>query len=287
MPLYRTISVGTTSTVIVPTTSVTGSRWVTVKNVGQQPVTIGNDVLGPGVDRNYFLSDTQTLNAVTSGGTTTVEVTDAQATQVGPRLIGAASDVVFESWVTGEAYPRERRLADGRVFRGGGTTSPEFSFDAAWGVIATGDPKLFANSLLTFSANRAYYMRVWGGAQTISKIGLHVGTSSGNVCVGVYRNTGSGRSARPDTRAATSGSVAAPTGTSYSEVSLTGSTTVYPGDWLAFAADNTSVTASSITINNSSMYDGIVHMQDTAFPLPATATPASTNNRAVWLVGVP
>ena len=89
-------------------------------------------------------------------------------------------------------------------------------------------------------ASGAAYGRVLG-AGTISKIGLGIGTQSGNISLAVYANSGTGRAAVPGTRLATSGAVACPA-TGYQEVALGASVTVTPGDWFCITADNATAT---------------------------------------------
>jgi hypothetical protein len=150
----------------------------------------------------------------------------------------------------------------------------------------TVDPRTLSTAS-ALNANQAIYMRVTGSGY-ISKIGLHVGTSSGNVCVGVYsNNTSGGTAARPAARKATSGSVACPAA-GYAEVALTSSVYVQEGDWLAIVADNATATfyRSNAAGFGSSLSLGLSHFQSTAFPLPSSATPSSGTLFSVLLTGV-
>lgn len=158
----------------------------------------------------------------------------------------------------------------------------------SWGMIHTIDPAM-ANTHQTINAvNRGVFMRVVG-AETISKIGLEVGTSSGNICVAAYRNAGSGRSAAPTGgRLATSGSVACPA-SGYAEVSLGSSISLEPGDWLALAADNTTATFRCQTFSTAvafATYAGRAGFQDSALPLPSTPSVTAGLIRAFLLLGV-
>lgn len=142
------------------------------------------------------------------------------------------------------------------------------------------------------AADRALFYRVLEPG-TISKIAIQVHTSSGNICVGVYANSGSGRSSQPGTRKATSGAVACPSA-GHAEVSLGGSVGVEAGDWFAISADNT--TAKFRGPDNDaggagSSYDiarGSAMYQVSAHPLPATASPSAAGmvGRTVTMVGV-
>lgn len=122
----------------------------------------------------------------------------------------------------------------------------------------------------TTTANRAHYMRM-AEAGTITKVAIIVQIQSGNISVGVYRNSGSGASAVPAARVATSGAVACPA-TGYQEVSLSGSIAVNKGDWLALSVDNT--TAAFIGIAPAQILKPFHYSQDTAHPLPSSATPS-------------
>lgn len=136
------------------------------------------------------------------------------------------------------------------------------------------------------NANRAVYMRCMGSG-TITKIGLQIQTQAGNICVGVYANSGSGRSSVPGARQATSGSVACPA-SGYAEVSLGGSVTVNHGDWLALVADDG---AASFVITHSNLLAGALWAgrsayQDGAFPLPATASSTAGSIKSPILIGI-
>ena len=141
-----------------------------------------------------------------------------------------------------------------------------------------------------FSGNNCWYGRVLEGG-TISKVRVGIGTSSGNIAVAAYSNSGSGLSAVPGARLGTSGIVACPA-TGVQDVSLGGSITVEPGDWLALWADNTTAT---FTISGNG--DGAVNSltagliaRETGLaggpPSPAGSTTNSTA-RPFLLVGVP
>lgn len=150
------------------------------------------------------------------------------------------------------------------------------------------DPALLGNSSSTTNANRALYFRVEHGG-TISKIGAHVANQSGNLCFGVYANSGVGPAARPAARTATTGSVACPGG-GYAEFALGASVDVKPGDWLAYAPDNATCRLLCANIGGgvvaSTLMAGRSAFQDTAFPLPATATPSNGVIQLVGLIGV-
>lgn len=151
-------------------------------------------------------------------------------------------------------------------------------FDPNFGVPMTIDPR-FYSSTSVMTANQAVYLRAKGGG-TITKIGLYIGASSGNLCVAVYANSGSGSAARPAARLATSGSTASP-GTGYQEISLGGSVVVPNGSWLAVCADNTTVSfgrAGTNATNIGNLSNGVSQFQNTAFPLPNPAVPSASGS---------
>lgn len=142
------------------------------------------------------------------------------------------------------------------------------------------------------SANRAYAYRSLEPG-TITKIGLQVGVSSGNICVAVYSSTGSGRSRRPATRKATSGAIACPT-SGYAEISLGGSVDVAVGDYLVISADNTTATFLAQQNNGTAagaagIGSGVGAYADTSHPPPASWTGAAASQvhgRSICLIGV-
>lgn len=166
------------------------------------------------------------------------------------------------------------------------TTATDVQAPPATGFPRTGDPRYISGSGAP-GANRCLYLRATGSG-VISKIAVDIGTSSGNIDVGVYANTGVGRAARPAARKTSSGSVASP-GTGYQEIALTASVYVEEGDWLAVSSDNATVTYALTGGNGSSgsMAQGLSHFQTGTFPLPATAAPSGTNAiYSVVIVGV-
>lgn len=143
-------------------------------------------------------------------------------------------------------------------------TSPTTGF----GFPFTVDPATLRGSdTATLTANRAVYMRVRDGG-VISKVGLAVATSSGNVSVAVYGNTGTGRAAVPGTLKAASGPVACPAA-GYAEIALGSTVTVNPGDWIAICPDNATAAfrsgLSGLLTNNLGL--GREFVRDNSFPL--------------------
>jgi hypothetical protein len=159
----------------------------------------------------------------------------------------------------------------------------------ALGLVYTVDPGESLLSAQTFgTANRCAYMRVQQGG-LISKVGLQVGVSSGNVSVAVYRNSGVGRDAVPGARLATSGAVACPAA-GFQEISLGSTVEVRAGDWIGFSCDN--ITASFIASSTagpigtaSPLHAGRVAFEASAHPCPSTPTPVAGPTRNFVLVG--
>lgn len=140
-----------------------------------------------------------------------------------------------------------------KIGPGGVTVGPAIHWGAFNGpiglILGSRDPWLgYALTVTprgTFSAltgSRTYWARITrGSAQAVTRIGVQVGVSSGNISVAVYRNTGVGRNAVPGLRAATSGTVTCPA-SGYAEILVTPSVSVSEGDWLALSVDNSTAT---------------------------------------------
>jgi hypothetical protein len=157
---------------------------------------------------------------------------------------------------------------------------------SSFGLIYTVDPALCTTLSGITTANRGVYGRVVGSG-SVSKIGLEIGASSGNICVAVYRNTGTGRTSAPGTRLATSGSVACPS-TGFAEVALGATVDVQQGDWFYIGADNT--TATFRVVHTTGAANGLAAgrwaFADANFPAPASPTPSAGFNRGYCLVGI-
>jgi hypothetical protein len=138
------------------------------------------------------------------------------------------------------------------------------------------------------TANDARYVRVISGG-TISKIGLYVEASSGNVSVAAYRKAGNGRAALPGARLATSGAVACPA-VGYQEITLGASVDVEMGDYLALSCDNTtaSFTGTAVSLGMRAIFAPFAYAANAGHPLaaPAPAVGGSTSKTPI-LVGVP
>ncbi len=135
-------------------------------------------------------------------------------------------------------------------------------------------------------ANRGEWVRAVGSG-AITKLGIHVGVQSGNICVAVYANSGVGRDAKPAARKATSGSVACPA-TGYAEVALLASVAVEHGDWFFLAPDNTTATFTicSGTLTTAAA-NGLAWWAAASFPAPDPAPALSSGfSRTPLMVGV-
>lgn len=146
-----------------------------------------------------------------------------------------------------------------------------------------------SDSLGMGAANQCVYWRCIEGG-SVSKVAIHVLTSSGNISVAAYRNSGSARSAAPQGgRLQTSGAVACPS-IGYAEVSLGATVHMLPGDWLALSADNTSAKFLSLLASSLSTQLGLgrQYHQLTAHPAPTSpASLVSDVGYTIVAIGVP
>ena len=138
------------------------------------------------------------------------------------------------------------------------------------------DPRNFHNVTQTLVATTTYYGRT-RGVGAVDSVAFRVQTAAGNVSVALYDNTGSGRSARPNTRLQTSGSVACPAAGS-ADVALGGTTTITApcAHWLALSCSGAPVllgTGSNPV--DSSLGSGLSY-REAVHPAPATATATPT-----------
>jgi hypothetical protein len=166
------------------------------------------------------------------------------------------------------------------------TTGGDLATDLGYG-FASNYVGIPVSSATTWaSSNQAAYYRVYG-AGTFTKIAVHVTTSSGNVSFAVYSRSGSGRSAVPGTRLVTTGAIACPA-IGYQEVSLGGSVTVAPGDFIAMSCDNTTAAFQIVGGSITDMAKGMAYQQATAHPAPSTpASLTASFSRAPLLTLIP
>lgn len=158
----------------------------------------------------------------------------------------------------------------------------ELELDLPWTV----DPRVLPNNQVSTVANRCYYFRVTRGRNRIGSIAIPIAVQSGNVSVAVFRNTGTGISARPANRVATSGVVACGAPGRQTLV-LDAPVNVAAGDWFCIATDNGVIRIEGVT-SGVLGYDGLTAWQDAAMPPPTNATPINTSaGRTIALIGVP
>lgn len=120
-------------------------------------------------------------------------------------------------------------------------------------------------------ANSGTYVKLRSGGYAISNWSVNVGTSSGNISIAAYTDSGTGTSAKPTGgQLATSGAISCPA-TGYSTVSLGSTITPNLGDWAAMSCDNATATFTSLaTGSNTNFCQGIAYVQASAHPLPGT-----------------
>lgn len=167
------------------------------------------------------------------------------------------------------------------VSRGLGTQADPFG----WGIVLT--PSAFgmpANTLL-LTANRATFNRAIG-FQAITKIGIEVTTQAGNLDVGVY--AGASGFGAPGSRRGSAGATACPAA-AYVEISLTASTGMQAGDYLAISADAApcTVLVGSQSQTDSNIGKGINYHQSSAYVLPTSAGATAGRGAAIFMLGVP
>lgn len=151
----------------------------------------------------------------------------------------------------------------------------------------TFDLRMLESTTNTLVANACFYGRS-RGVGTVDSIAFQVTTSIGNISVAVYSNTGSGRSAAPNSRLQTSGSVACPA-SGAADVALGGSVSVDASGnyWLAISSSGAPVL---VGMNGSLAFDsnlaaGLGAREASAHPAPATASPSASSMRIPMLVG--
>lgn len=158
----------------------------------------------------------------------------------------------------------------------------------AVGYNTNGWPSQLADSNSAWlAANRATYTRFIAAGYATTTFAGRVVTSSGNISGGTYGSTGSARTRAPNTRSQTSGTLACPASGDAS-FPLGGSVTPALTDFVGFSCDN--ATAVFIVLSNAGINvtaSGVVHYQETAHPLPSTATPVAQPAivRAPWMGG--
>jgi hypothetical protein len=156
-----------------------------------------------------------------------------------------------------------------------------------WDFPYTIDPRAeSANAAVT--ANNVLYYRVQGKG-TITKIGIHIGTAdvAGTVAVGVHRNSGSGRGARPSA-VVEQGSVAT-TPNGYREITLGAPVDVEHGDWFSLTTNSATATFQRASgTATTELKRGLAHSQTGGGGSTIPASPGTLFDQAttVIMVGV-
>jgi hypothetical protein len=149
---------------------------------------------------------------------------------------------------------------------------------------ASGPPWYVTGSGVWPTANRGLFSRAVGKA-SISNIGMRVTTASGNISVGLYVNSGSGRTAVPGTRVATSGAVACPIAGD-ATVSIGATVAVTHGShWFGMSCDNTTAAFIEHTGGNvQSIAQGWMGFMAGAHPIPDPVTLTPGHSKPIHLV---
>jgi hypothetical protein len=131
--------------------------------------------------------------------------------------------------------------------------------------------------------NRACFIRMLDGG-AVTYLWYQVSVTGGNISVGLYASSGTGRQAVPGNRYATSGAIACPAAGQI-QTTIAG-VTVAPGDWIALSSDSTTCTflMTNNTAQNNALAKGINYYQASAHPLPTTAAATVGGGRS-WLMG--
>jgi hypothetical protein len=131
--------------------------------------------------------------------------------------------------------------------------------------------------------NRAIYMRMLD-AGAITYLWYQCSVASGNISLGLYGSSGTGRQAVPGNRYSTTGAIPCPAAGQI-QTTIAGVTTA-PGDWIAISADNTTCTflMTNNTAQNNALVKGFNWYQASAHPLPTTAA-GSVGSGRTYLMG--
>jgi hypothetical protein len=133
-------------------------------------------------------------------------------------------------------------------------------------------------------ANFACFIRMID-AGAVTYLWYQVSVASGNISVGLYASSGTGRQAVPGARYATTGTIACPAGGQI-QTTIAGVTVAY-GDWIALSADNTTAAflMTNNTAQNNSIAKGINYYMAAAHPLPTSGATASVGGGRSWIMG--
>lgn len=158
---------------------------------------------------------------------------------------------------------------------------------ATWGFPYTVNPANAPdpnNFTVPDGPDRAVYHRLIDGA-TVTKAYYWAAVASGNVSLGFYSSSGTGRAAVPGTRLVTSGAIPCPAA-GYIETSVA-STAIAHGDWIGISCDNTSAVFKSAlpTAQNSLLTKGMNCYQYPGHPLPSTPSGLTTGSGRLFVMG--
>jgi hypothetical protein len=257
------------------TVSILGVTAIVV--AGGNVVITAADATNPRID--LIVSDGAGALTATAGVAAAVPLMPAPAAS---RVVLAAVYVPANAASILDANITDKRVTIPNHIGTYGTLADPLGF----GFPCTGDPLAIQVTASAVQANRNYYVRSIGGGP-ITKVGVVIGaTSIGNVAVATYANSGSGRSAVPAARTATSGSVACPTANTYAEVSLTGAVTIAGGDWFDLAVDDAPTVITHNIGTSSGTMAGRSATQGATFPPPDPATPVASTTRNPLMIGV-
>lgn len=144
-----------------------------------------------------------------------------------------------------------------------------------WSLVPVSGLSHSGNNTLGATNNAVFRPVIVPATLTLTGIGYTCGASSGNLSVGVYDETFN--------RLATSGAVAAP-GTGRRNVSFTSPVVLTPGRyWIAISQDNNTMTYSTFTTVT---YPGASRVQNSAHPLPSTASPGGEGATQTNIIGL-
>jgi hypothetical protein len=177
----------------------------------------------------------------------------------------------------------------GQFLQTNGNATPSWVSDTVGGAVAySSDPRIvggLSSQVANYSANQARFVRVMHGGGSCAHVAIDVGTSSGNISVGFYTNTGTQDSAAPNTLVQSSGAVACPSA-GFASVAVTAVAVIQGQHWIAMSCDNTTATFSRAFANTANFCKGLCTSQATAHPLPASAGTLVTISTSMDLVGV-
>lgn len=134
------------------------------------------------------------------------------------------------------------------------------------------------------AANQCLYYRVLGNGD-INTLRFVVSVASGNVGLAVYNTSGSGVTAVPSARLATSGAIACPAAGN-ADTTLGATVTIETAHhWFALSANNATATFRRAGAIRGTMGNGRAYFQNTAHPPPDPATPSVGEIHFVTIMG--